>query len=258
MRSIWSGAIGFGLVNIPVKLFSATKDSTLDLDMLDKRDHSNIKFKRINEHTGKEVLWENIVKGFKIDDKYVVLTDKDLEAANAEKSRLIEISSFVHEEEIDSMYFETPYYVVPDELSSRAYGLLREALGKTKKVGIASFVLRNKEILAILRPDDDVIILNRIRFAEEIKRKSDLDLPKRSAVKPEELKMAISLIDQLSKKFDISKFKDEYREQLMKLIRARAKGAKPTKPTLRVVRGTKTSDLMSQLKASLGKNKKAS
>src|SRR6516164_4988016 len=130
MRSIWSGAIGFGLVNIPVKLFSATKDSTLDLDMLDKRDHSNIKFKRINEHTGKEVLWENIVKGFKIDDKYVVLTDKDLEAANAEKSRLIEISSFVHEEEIDSMYFETPYYVVPDDLGSKAYGLLREALGK--------------------------------------------------------------------------------------------------------------------------------
>src|SRR6185369_10368808 len=140
MRSIWTGAIGFGLVNIPVKMYSATESSSLDLDMLDKKDHSNIKFKRVNEKTGREVPWANIVKGYKLpNDDYVVLTDKDFEAASVKKTKTIEISDFVKESEIESLYYETPYYLEPDKSGARAYALLRQALLKTKKVGVASF-----------------------------------------------------------------------------------------------------------------------
>jgi DNA end-binding protein Ku len=258
MRSIWTGAIGFGLVNIPIKLFSATQESSLDLDMLDKKDHSNIHFMRVNEKTGKEVAWENIVKGYKIDDRYVILSDKDFEAANAVKTKLIEIAEFVKADQIDSILYETPYYIVPEKSGMRAYALLRAALLKTNKAAVATFVMRNKETLAILRPTEDVIILNRIRFAQEIRSTEELDLPKKTEIKPAELKMAISLIDQLSKKFDISSYKDTYTEELMKVIKAKSKGAKTEAPHLRVVHNRAT-DLMSQLKASLkGKTKKAS
>jgi len=258
MRSIWTGAIGFGLVNIPIKLFSATQESSLDLDMLDKKDLSNIHFMRVNEKTGKEVEWENIVKGYKIDDRYVVLTDKDFEAANAVKTKLIEISEFVKTDQIDSMLYETPYYVAPEKSGARAYALLREALLKTDKAAVATFVMRNKETLAILRANKEVIILNRIRFSQEIRDTKELDIPKKAEIKPGELKMAISLIDQLSKKFDISSYKDTYTEQLMKVIRAKSKGTKPAATHMRVVH-SRTTDLMSQLKASLkSKTKKAS
>jgi len=258
MRPLWTGAIGFGLVNIPVKLYSATQGSELNLDMLDKKDHSNIKFKRVNEKTGKEVAWQSIVKGYMLNDKYVVLDEKDFEAANAVKTKVIEISDFVNEEEVDSVYYEMPYYLAPEKSGVRAYALLREALLKTKKVGIASFVMRNKENLAILRASDDVIILNRIRFEEEIRDTEELNLPAASTVKPAELKMAITLINQLTAKFDISNYKDTYTAQLLKIIKAKAKGQKPTVPQLKVVHN-KTKDLMEQLKESLNtKKKKAS
>lgn len=259
MRSIWTGAIGFGLVNIPVKLYSAVESSTLDLDMLDKKDQSNIHFMRVNQKTGKEVKWENIVKGFKLpNDKYVVLNEKDFERASAKKTKLIEITSFVNEKEIESSYYETPYYLEPDKSGGRAYALLREALLKTGKVGIASFVMRSKESLAILKPSEKVIILNRIRFEEEIRDTSDLSLPAKSEVKANELKMAVTLIDQLTEKFDISKYKDTYSSELMKVIKAKAKGVKLKEPALKVVH-SKSKDIMDQLKASLnGKRRKAS
>jgi DNA end-binding protein Ku len=257
MRSIWTGAIGFGLVNIPVKLYSATETSTLDLDMLDKKDHSHIRMVRVNENSGKEVSWENIVKAYKYKDEYVVLTDEDFEAASVEKSKVITISGFAREDEIDSIYFETPYYVEPEEAGSKAYALLREALLRTEKVGIATFVMRSRENLAILRATDDVIILNKIRFAEEIKDASALDLPSRAGIKKDELEVAVSLINQLSEQFDISAFKDTYTDSLLKIIAAKAKGAKPKAPQLKVVH-TKSSDLMEQLKASLKARKKAS
>jgi DNA end-binding protein Ku len=258
MRPLWTGAIGFGLVNIPVKLYSATQGSELNLDMLDKKDHANIKFKRVNEKTGKEVVWQSIVKGYMLNDKYVILDEKDFEAANAVKTKVIEISDFVNEEEVDSVYYEMPYYLAPEKSGVRAYALLREALLKTKKVGIASFVMRNKENLAILRASDDVIILNRIRFQEEIRDTEELNLPAASTVKPAELKMAITLINQLTAKFDISNYKDTYTEQLLKIIKAKAKGQKPVTPQLKVVHN-KNKDLMEQLKESLStKRKKAS
>src|SRR4029079_2719003 len=258
MRPIWTGAIGFGLVNIPVKLYSATESSNLNLDMLDKKDHSNIKYQRINEKTGKEVPWENIVKGYKLNNEYVVLEDKDFEAASAKKTKTIEISDFVKEEEISSLYYETPYYLEPDKSGTRPYELLRQALLKTKKVGVASFVMRSKESLAILRPDKDAIVLNRIRFEEEIRSTDELTLPKNTEVKPAELKMAVTLIDQLTAKFDISKYKDTYNDELLKVIKAKAEGKKIKVPEMRVVH-SKTKDLMEQLKASLEvKRKKAS
>lgn len=258
MRPLWTGAIGFGLVNIPVKLYSATESSNLDLDMLDKKDHSHIKYMRVNEKTGKEVKWDNIVKGYNLGHKYVVLDDKDFEKANAVKTKLIEITDFVKEEEIDSIYYEMPYYLAPEKSGSRPYALLREALLKTKKAGVASFVMRNKEHLAILRASDDVIILNRIRFHEEIRKTTDLPLPEKKGVKPAELKMAEALITQLSGKFNIEKYKDTYSASLMKVIHAKAKGKATKEPVMKVVH-SKTKDLMEQLKASLEtKKKKAS
>lgn len=259
MRPLWTGAIGFGLVNIPVKLFSATQGSELDLDMLDKKDLSNINFMRVNSKTGHEVAWKNIVKGYMINNKYVVLDEKDFESANAVKTKVIEISDFVLEEDIDSTYFEMPYYLAPEKSGVRAYALLKKALLKTGKVGIATFVMRNKENLAILRATDDVIILNRLRFAEEIRDSKELNIPADKTVKPGELKMAVSLVNQLSGKFDIKKYKDTYTAQLLKLIKAKAKGRKSAPASHLKVVHSKTKDLMSQLKASLTtKRKKAS
>ncbi|HXB08047.1 MAG TPA: Ku protein [Puia sp.] len=254
MRSIWTGAIGFGLVNIPVKLYSATQGSELDLDMLDKKDHANIKFKRVNEHTGKEVAWENIVKGYKLDDRYVVLTDEDFQKASPEKTKVIAIEEFVKETEIDGIYYETPYYLEPEKSGGRAYVLLRDALHKTGMVGFGSFVMRNKEGLCLIKPMEDILVLNRIRWAQEIRPMKELNIPG-AAPKPAEMKMALELIKQLSGPFDISKYKDTYSDELMKLIKAKAKGKAP-KPAMRVVHRAKSTDLLSQLKASLGGKKK--
>ena len=258
MRPLWTGAIGFGLVNIPVKLYSATESSNIDLDMLDKKDHGRIKYMRVNEKTGKEVKWENIVKGYNTGHKHVVLDEKDFEKANAVKTKLIEITDFVKAEEIDSVYYEMPYYLAPDKSGERPYALLREALLKTKKAGVASFVMRNKEHLAILCASETVIILNRIRFHEEIRVTDELSLPAKSTVKPAELQMAEALIRQLSGKFDISKYKNTYSAALMKVINAKAKGKEIAAPVMKVVH-SKAKDLMEQLKASMEtKKKKAS
>ena len=258
MRAIWTGAIGFGLVNIPVKIYSATESSNLNLDMLDKKDHSKIKYQRVNENTGKEVEWGNIVKGYKIANDYVILDEKDFEAVSPEKTKTINITDFVKESEISSLYYETPYYLEPDKSGTRPYKLLLEALQKTNKVGVATFVMRNKESLAVLRPEKNVIVLNKIRFAQEIRDPAELTLPKNTEVKPAELKMAVSLIDQLTDKFDISKYKDNYNDELLKIIEAKSNGKKIKAPEMKVVH-SKTKDLMEQLKASLDvKRKKAS
>ncbi|HEY3405929.1 MAG TPA: Ku protein [Ohtaekwangia sp.] len=257
MRAIWTGAIGFGLVNIPVKLYSASQQSELDLDMLDKKDLSNIHFKRVNESTGREVEWKNIVKGYKYKGDYVILTDEDFKRASPKKSSVIEITDFVKEEEIESIYFENPYFLAPEKSGLRAYSLFKEALEKSKKAGIGSFVLRNKEHLCVLRPFENVVVLNTIRYAEEIRDAKELAVPKSAKPKPTELKMAMALIDQLTAKFDLTKFKDTYSSDLLKLIQAKAKTKgkgkkKETYPELKVTH-RKTEDLMSQLKASIKK-----
>lgn len=254
MRAIWTGSISFGLINIPVKLFSAVQESSLDMDMLDEKDHANIKFKRVNENTGKEVAFSNIVKGYKLDDKYVILDDTDFEAADAEKTKTIDIESFAFEKEIQSIYYEQPYYLEPDKGAMNAYALLRDSLQASGKVGVTRFVMRNKEGLAILKPYKNVIVLNRIRFEQEIRATDELKLPPASKVKTKEIDMANKLIEQLTEKFDISSFKDEYTVKLLDIIKKKAKG-KVQKPTKLKVVHKQSDDLMSMLKASLEKKK---
>jgi len=252
MKAIWKGAIGFGLVNIPVKLYSATTESSLDLDMLDKKDHSRIRYQRVNESKGKEVAWKDITKGYKVQGDYVILDDKDFAGASPEKSRIINITSFVEEKEVESIYFETPYFLEPEKAGEKAYQLLNEALKKSGKAGVGSFVLRSREHLCLIKPYQNFLLLNRIRFAEEVRSTSELSAPKKGKPAASEMKMALTLIDQLTAGFDITKFKDTYSTDLMKLIKAKAKGKKITPPVLKVTH-RRTDDLMAQLKASLKK-----
>lgn len=252
MRSIWSGAIGFGLVNIPVKLYSAVQDSRLDLDMLDKKNHARIRFQRVNEDTGKEVPWEQIVKGYLYNDEYVILEDEDFEDASPKKSKVIEIESFVKEEEIDDIYFETPYFIEPASGGAKAYELLLKTLEKTGKVGLSRFVLRTKEHLAVVRPRENYMLLQQLRFEQELRKPEDLSLPdKRTKIAKRELDMAEELVKQYSAPFDISQYKDEYTAELMKIIKAKASGKRRTVKKMKVVH-TKGDDLFTQLKASLG------
>lgn len=254
MKPIWNGAIGFGLVNIPVKMYSATESSTLDLDMLDKKDLSNIKFKRVNEKTGKEVDWVNIVKGYKVDDNYVVLDDEDFEAASPEKSKVFSIQQFVNENEIESVFFETPYFLEPQKNGENAYVLLREALKKTQKVGVGTFVMRNKEILGVVKPYHDLLIINTIRFPEELREYNELNVSDKK-VKPGELKIAITLIEQNSEPFNSQQYKDTYSADLLKIIQQKAKGQKSKKAKVEEIPDI-TLDLMAKLKASLEATKK--
>jgi len=258
MRAIWSGAISFGLINIPVKLFSAVEDSSIDFDMLDKRNNSNIHYKRVNADTGKEVPYSDIVKGYKIGAKYVVLNQQDFESADVVKTKTISIISFVDVTEIDTMYYVQPYYLEPDKSGAKAYALLRDSLASSGKVGIGSFVLRNHEALVTLSPRNKAIVLNKIRFEEEIRDMKDLKLPPVSKGNKKEMEMADKLIAQLTEKFDISSYKDTYSAKLMKIIRQKAKGKKIEAPKMKIVHH-KDKDLMNMLKASLDtKRKKAS
>ena len=252
MRAIWSGAIGFGLVNIPVKMYSAVEDSSVELHMLDKHDNAGIRYARINEKTGEEVAWGDIVKGYKMDDgRYVVLTDDDFDEASPKKSQVIEIEEFIDEAEVDTLYYETPSYLAPDKGGDKGYVLLRDALSDTGKLAIGTYVMRGREHLCALRADGDVLVLLRLRFAEEIRDTKELDIPGNVTVKANELKVAKALIEQLTtKKFSIKKYKDTYHSDLMKLIKQKAKGTAAAAPKFKLVKST-SKDLMAQLKASL-------
>lgn len=254
MRSIWKGSVSFGLVNIPVKLYSATQQSNLNLDMVDRRDMGKVRFKRINENTGKEITMENIGKAYRYNGDYILLDDEDFEAAAPEKSKIIEVNNFVNEDEIESIYFENSYYIEPEKSGEKAYALLREALAKSGKVGLAQFVLRTSATLSVIKPMKEVLVLSKIRFAEEIRSNEELKLPPKSVVKPEELKMAVALINQYSQPFDIEKYKDEYAASLMKVIEDRASGKKGKVRKMKVTY-SRTDNLMDQLKASLEKSK---
>ena len=251
MRAIWTGAIGFGLVNIPIKLYSATESASLDLDMLDRKDLANIKFKRVNENTGKEVKWDNIVKGYFMKDHYVVLEDADFEDASPEKTKLINLHAFVKVADVDSVYFETPYYLEPQKGGEKAYQLLIKALEKTKMAGLGSFVMRNVEHLAIIKRYENALVLNKIRYQQEIRTLDELKLPNKIKIQKAEMDMATQLIEQHSKSFDISSYKNEYMDDLLKIIKQKDKGKRPTIRKMKV-KHTKADDLLAKLKASLG------
>ncbi len=256
MRSIWNGSISFGLVSIPVKLYSGSEDRKLDLDMLDQKDHSRIRYKRVNEKTGKEVEWKNIVKGFKKDDGYVILENEDFEKANMKKSKTIDIEEFIEEDEISDVLFKKPYFLEPQKEGGKSYNLLRDALKKTGKLGVATFVMRQKEHLSLVGVYKNVLVLHVIRFDDEIRNPKDLKLSK-SKVKSSEVDMAVSLIDQYTSKFDAKKYKDVYNDQLMKIINSKATGEVQEVEDFED-KPTPSKDLMAQLKASLEKKKKKS
>jgi len=258
MRPIWTGSIGFGLVNIPVKLYSATEESNLPFFTLDKNNHARIKYKKVNEITGKEVPPADIVKGFKIGKDVVIVEDEDFQKAMPEKYDHLEIVQFISEKEIDAVYFEKPYYLEPDKTGAKAYALLRDALRKEGKAALGPLVYHNREWICLIKPLDDLLVMHRLRFAEEIRKPENISIPQQN-LKAEEVKMAITLIGQLTKPFKPEQFKDEFSEKMMKLIEAKAKGKASTFKPLKVVHSTATEDLMQKLKASLKtQTKKAS
>jgi DNA end-binding protein Ku len=256
MRSIWKGSIGFGLVSIPIKLYSAVQTSSLDLDMLDSRDHAHIKFQRVNENTKKEVPYDKIVKGYKYDDDYVIVEDADFEAAAPEKSKVIEIENFVDITSVNPMYYETSYYTEPETKNNKAYALLLEALKKSGKAGLARFVLRSTESMCIVHPVDNAIVVTRIRFEQQIRDQSELKLTDKVEVSKKELDMGLALINQYAEKLDLSKYKDEYHTELLALIEAKAKGKRPTIKKLKP-KAAKSDDLYDQLMSSLNVKKGA-
>lgn len=256
MKSIWNGTLGFGLVNIPIKMYSASESRNIDFDMLDSKDHSRIRYLRVNEKSGKEVEWKDIVKGYKMEEKYIILEEEDFEQANAKKSKFVEIESFVEETDVSDMLFKKPYFLEPQKEGEKAYNLLREALKKTKKLGLATFVMRQKENLSLIGVYNEALVLHVIRFSDEIRDPSDLKISSTKATK-KEVEMAESLIKQYSEKLDLNKYKDQYNEQLMKVIEAKSKGKKTVVKKFEP-QNTPSKDLMAQLKASLEKRKKAS
>ncbi|MGZ3752957.1 MAG: non-homologous end joining protein Ku [Mucilaginibacter sp.] len=252
MRSIWRGSIGFGLVSIPIKLYSAVQSSSIDLDMLDSRDHARIRYLRVNEHTHKEVPYDKIVRAYKLNDDYVVLEERDFEDAAPEKSKVIEIESFVDIADVNPMYYETSYYAEPDTKNSRAYALLTQVLKKSGKAGLARFVLRNTESLCIVYPVEHVLVVTRIRFGQEIRGTEDLNIATDITVNKKELDVALTLIKNYSKDFDVSIFKDEYNDELLKIVKAKAKGKRPTIKKLKPQKAN-SDDLYEQLMQSLKK-----
>jgi DNA end-binding protein Ku len=258
-RSIWSGSISFGLLQIPVSLYTAeSRAEELHFRMLDKKDLSPVKFKRVNAATGREVEWKNIVKGFEIEpDNFVVLEKGDLEKANVKATQTVDIQDFVPAEDIDRAFFETPYYLIPQKRATKAYVLLRKALEKKKAAAIATFVLRTKEYLCALIPNGDAIMLEILRFGHELKDVEDMPLPKKGDehdVSARELHMAEQLIDGMMTKWDPSKYRDRYYRDVMKMIQEKAKTgvAKPRHAESTGTVANDVVDLLDLLKRSVG------
>jgi DNA end-binding protein Ku len=256
MRSIWSGAVSFGLVLIPVKLYTAVQESTLDLDMLRKQDLCPIRYARVCRDTGEEVPYDDIVKGYQYrKGDYVVLEDEDFRRANVRKTQTIDIIEFVNEGEIDLKLLEKPYYLEPTKQARKAYALLREALRRTGKVAVGKFVLRNREHLVLLRAEEDLIVLEQVRFESEIRKPSGLDLPAKEEANDRELEMAIKLIDQLTEPFRPEEFHDTYREELERVVAEKASGKVPA-PAEEQPIPKEVPDLMAKLRESLERAQK--
>jgi DNA end-binding protein Ku len=254
-RAIWSGSISFGLLNVPVKLYSAVSKKSVSFRELRESDSSRIRHKRVAEADGEEVAYEDIVKGYEIaPEQYVVITRDELEELDPKKTRAIEIKDFVDLDEIDPIYFDHPYYLGPDKGAEKAYALLVKAMEDARKVAIARFVLRSKENLAALRPMDGVMTMATMRFADEVvspdEISDELDSADGEPTK-KELEMAKALIDSLAADFDASQYRDEYRDEVLALIERKAKGEKVVAAASEAPSPTKAPDLMAALEESL-------
>ncbi|MBU1119337.1 Ku protein [Patescibacteria group bacterium] len=256
MKPIWTGGIRFGLIYIPVNLYSGTKDHQLTFHYLDKNDNSRIHYGKYRESDGKEVSKDDIVKGYEYKKgEYVIMEDSDFEKADVKKSNTIDVSSFVTVGEINTKYFDKPYYLEPAENAAEIYALLVQALKKSKKVGVATYVFKTHEHLAALKAEGDMLVLNQLRFATELRDPSELTIPKQGKVKKEELNMAIDIISNMEGKFDPKKYKDSYVKSLKKAIQEK-KEKKTITPKGKIPKATEVTDLMKELKKSLEKSKK--
>jgi DNA end-binding protein Ku len=251
-RAIWKGSIAFGLVNIPVELHTAVRDSRPRFRMLHAADKSPVKFERVCAREGKPVAWEDLVKGYEYEKgRFVVLTKEDFRTAALEKSRTVDIRSFVKGEEIDDRFFETSYYLTPAKGGERAYALLREAIRETDLVGVATIVLRDAQHLAALEVVKDAMVLTLMRYAEELVDESEYKFPAMKDVRKPEMQMARALVENLADKWDPSQYTDQYRANLMKIIKARMKGKEARLKVEAEPRSAEVVDLMERLRESL-------
>lgn len=252
MRPIWTGSISFGLVNIPVRMYSAANPREgIDLDMLHKEDHAPIRYARICRKDGEEIPWNDIVKGYEYrDGDYVVLTKKDLDNLDVKKSKTVDILQFVEEADIDIRYFEKPYYLEAVKGGEKAYALLRAALQQSKKLALASFVIHQREHVGVVKPFGRVLVLNQMRYPTDLRQPTELQLPTEHDVTNKEVEMALKLIKQETKPFIAEDLRDTYTEELEEMIKAKTKGKKVGKPS-KAPEKTNSKDLMGALKASL-------
>lgn len=251
-RAMWKGSIAFGLVNIPIELYSAVRDHRPKFRLLHAEDESPVKYERVCQTEGKPVAWEDLVKGYEYDKgQFVILSKDDFKTAAIEKTKTIDILDFVDPKEIDERYFETPYYLQPAKGAERAYAVLRDAMKDTGKVGIAKIILRDAQHLAEVEPHGDALVLTMMRFADELADLADFKFPKNVDVRPAELKMAGQLIENLSADWNPEKYNDEYRDNLMRIIQAKLKGRKPKLQERETPQQAEVVDLMARLRASL-------
>ena len=251
-RALWKGSIAFGLVNIPVELHTAVRDSRPRFRMLHADDKSPVKFERVCAREGRPVAWEELVKGYEYEKgRFVVLTKEDFRTAALEKTRTVDIRSFVKPDEIDDRFFETSYYLVPAKGGERAYALLREAIRQTGRVGIATIVLREAQHLAALEVVKDAMVLTLMRYAEELVDLKEYSFPAATDVRKPELEMARTLVENLADTWDPTQYKDTYRENLMKVIKAKLKGKEPRLAEPVEPQQAEVVDLMERLRQSL-------
>ena len=251
-RSMWKGAIAFGLVNIPVELYSATRDHRPRFRLLHAKDESPVHYERVCQADGKPVAWEDLVKGYEYEKgQFVVLTKDDFKTAAIEKTKTIDIIDFVDPKEIDERYFETPYYLQAGKGADRAYALIREAIRESEKIGIAKIILRDAQHLAAVEAIGDALVLTMMRFADELADLGDFTFPRAGEIRPAELRMARQLVESLSATWEPGKYTDEYRDNLMRVIKGKLKGKTPRLKERELPKQAEVVDLMARLRASL-------
>ena len=257
MRAIWKGHISFALVTIPVSLFSATKGKEISLHYLHKGDLSPVSYKRFCDAEDKEVQWEEITRGYEYEkDQYIEITDEDLEGADVQLTRTIQVLEFVNESEIDPVYFDKPYYLEPQKGGERAYALMREALAHSGRVGIAKVVLKSREHLAAVKPVGKMLMLGMMRFAHEIVDPKGLQLPDAIVPQGKEMDLARTLIDSMTDTFDATRYRDEYHDKVLEVIQAKVAGVSPQVGKAAPAAPGKVVDLMEVLKQSLVETQK--
>ena len=251
-RGIWTGALSFGLVNIPVEVHTAVRDNRPHFRLLHAKDRSPINYERVCQKEGSTVAWDDLVKGYEYEKgRFVVLTKEDFASAALEKTRRIDILDFVKAEAIDDRFFDKPYYLTPGKGGDVAYGLLREAIRESGRTGIAKFIMRDVQHLAAVEVVDDALVLSTLRFADELVDVDTLRVPKRAAAGKKELQMAVSLVESLASDWNPEKYTDDYSENLMRVIKAKMKGKKADLVAEELPRDAKVIDLMERLRQSL-------